>query len=163
MKVMTTNKGIEFIVDDDVYELIKDRTWRQGTHGYVYKEKTVKGRKIKEYLHKMLCPTEKGFLVDHRDGNILNNCRDNLRPATHYQNSANRKSLLGSSSQYLGVYKDIRKYGDKIYTYWTAKVKQHGKVLYKTTFKDEVEAAKAYDKAAKEIHGEFARLNFPTV
>ena len=94
------------------------------------------------------------LLVDHIDHNGLNNCRSNLRLSTMAQNVRNTISR-GGSSKYKGVHwcKRSKK--------WTGQICFNGKGHHLGGFRDEIEAAKAYDKRAKELHGEFACLNFP--
>jgi hypothetical protein len=89
------------------------------------------------------------------DGNKRNNCRNNLRVCTRQENSHNRAKRIGSSSRFKGVRHD--KDCDK----WRAGIWFHGQNLGLGTFDDEVEAARAYDRLAVEIFGEFAHLNFP--
>jgi hypothetical protein len=93
-------------------------------------------------------------VLDHIDRNRLNNVWSNLRQATAYQNSVNKTSKVNSSSNYLGVswHKDRQK--------WVAAIRSYGS-NYLGIFSSEIEAAKAYDAAARRLHGEFASLNFP--
>jgi hypothetical protein len=106
------------------------------------------------HMHRMIMDAPKGMLVDHRDRNGLNNTKRNLRLATHSQNCCNRIHPGNRSSQYRGVgrYKDKRKY--------RASICVKGKKTHLGYFESEEDAARAYDKAAKELHGEFAVLNF---
>jgi hypothetical protein len=92
-------------------------------------------------------------LVDHKDHDGLNNQRSNLRPATHAQNMANRRSVLGSSSTHKGVRwrRDRHK--------WRAEITVRGVTRNLGHFADEEEAALAYNAAALEAFGEFACLN----
>jgi hypothetical protein len=100
----------------------------------------------------MVARPRRGYIVDHKDGNGLNNCRDNLRVCTRRQNQANRRSRRGVS-RFVGVYP----HKDK----WIAEITSHGRHFYLGYFDDEVQAAKARDRKAWELHGEFAYLNFP--
>lgn len=110
------------------------------------------GRKRKQTLHSFLT----GFsLVDHRDGNGLNCVRLNMRPATKAENSFNRRKRAGTSSQYKGV---AQRCPGGV---WRAKICKSGKIQNLGSFSSEIEAALAYDIAAKSLFGEFARLNFP--
>ena len=90
--------------------------------------------------------------VDHKDLDGLNNRQDNLRNCTQEQNEYN-KGPRGRKSRFKGVYPR----GDK----WYAMIKHKGIVYYLGTFDDEVEAAKARDRKAYELEGEYAYLNFP--
>jgi hypothetical protein len=123
--------------------------WHCTSHGRAAKGKS-------EYMHKLI--GERMGLsgeIDHIDGNPLNNRRSNLRSCTRSQNEANapKHTSRGDTSKYKGVCKR----GDK----WIAQIKSNGKMRQIGRFSDEDEAAKAYDKAALETFGEFARLNFP--
>lgn len=93
-------------------------------------------------------------IVDHIDGDPTNNILSNLRECAHRQNMCNRKAARNSSSKYLGVSHDKR---DRI---WRAEIRKDGKSIKLGSFAYELSAARAYDAAAKSLHGEFARLNF---
>ena len=107
-------------------------------------------------LHQFILPLSEGMEVDHRNVNGLDNRKENLRPTTRAQNSINlKKTQRKTSSQYKGVS------WNKYYEKWKACIKKDDILYHIGYFYDEVDAAKAYDKKAKELHGEFARLNFP--
>ncbi|MGA1567624.1 MAG: AP2 domain-containing protein [Methylophilaceae bacterium] len=113
------------------------------------------GRKktTKLLLHRTILNPSKEKIIDHIDHNGLNNRRENLRICTVTQNAANQRKRKGSSN-FKGVYWNKR---DQV---WRAGIGYKGKDLHLGHFKDELEAAKAYDKAAKDLWGEFANLNF---
>ncbi len=107
------------------------------------------------YMHRQIMGSPKGLLVDHRNCDGLDNQRSNLRIATHCQNRCNAKlSKTGCSSQYRGVHwaKKAKR--------WRANIDSQGKRIDLGHFDSEIDAARAYDTAAKKYHGEFARLNF---
>ena len=91
--------------------------------------------------------------IDHIDGDPLNNLLSNLRTCTTSQNCRNSNRKKNSSSQYKGVnfFKRDKK--------WKAEIYVNGKNLFLGLFINEIDAAKAYDIAAKKYFGEFARLN----
>jgi hypothetical protein len=95
----------------------------------------------------------KGEIVDHINGDGLDNRRENLRLATYNQNTLNSKIQSRNTSGYRGV--SWRKCANK----WIAKIVVNGKNLYLGLFTDKHQAAVAYNKAALEHYGEFARLN----
>lgn len=111
------------------------------------------------YCHRVIFTLQTGLwplnCVDHIDQDKSNNRWNNLREATRTQNNANKPSQRGSSSSYLGV--SWHKASQK----WRAAIKNLGICQYLGIFTCEIEAAKAYDRAALQIHREFANLNFP--
>ena len=90
----------------------------------------------------------------HRNHNGLDDRRANLRICTYTQNAQNQLPAKNLSSKYKGVSRFRR---DKK---WQVSIKNNGKLIFLGHFNNEVEAAKAYDKAAKRIFGEFAFCNF---
>ena len=145
MKIITLTKGFETKVDDEDYMgLIKSR-WRviDTKSGLNY---AGKGSQT-ILMHRVIMNAPVVMQVDHIDGDGLNNQRNNLRIVTQSQNLYNSKKKCHSASKYKGVYKRGERY----------KAECLGK--YFGTFGTEIEAAKAYNKAAIEMMGEFARLN----
>lgn len=100
-----------------------------------------------------------GFMVDHKNGDRLDNRKSNLRVVTRWENNINRTSIRKpTSSKYKGVY--TTKKTINLHKPWRAVLK-HNKVLYFIGYySTEEEAAWMYDQYAMEIFGEFARLNF---
>jgi hypothetical protein len=94
-------------------------------------------------------------MVDHHDHNKLNNCRSNLHTCTRQENQRNVCKRAGSSSQFKGV-----GYSKKNHK-WSAELVVDGIKIWLGYFTDEIEAARAYDRKAVELFGEFANLNFP--
>lgn len=110
------------------------------------------------YLHKLILIAPKGHVIDHANGDTLDNRFSNLRIATTAQNNMNRcrsQTYKGKalSSKYKGVS------WDKSRNKWIVHVSVNNRQKYLGRFVDEIEAAKAYNKAAKQHYGEFARLN----
>lgn len=104
-------------------------------------------------MHRYLLDAPEGMQVDHINGDPLDNRRENLRLATPAQNQANRRKRSGGSSVYKGV--SWHKKGRA----WRATINLDRKQIHLGFFKDQTEAAKAYDAKAKELFGEFAYLN----
>lgn len=99
--------------------------------------------------------SESNGLVDHRNTDSLDNRRANLRLATHSQNSCNsRRDKSNTYSRYRGVSFSKRKQK------WFAAIRANGKKMWLGYFETEIDAARAYDAAAKKYHGEYATLNF---
>jgi len=108
------------------------------------------------HMHQIILEVPEGMVVDHINNDSMDNRSANLRAATKAQNSYNRKKISRPcSSKYKGVcwHKKSLK--------WQAEVMFEKKSIYLGYFKNEIDAAKAYDEAAKKYHGEFAYLNFP--
>lgn len=101
------------------------------------------------------CWPSEGFEIDHVNGDPADNRLANLRLATPTQNQHNAKSHRDSGCKYRGVV------WDKNNGKWKAASKIDGKIRHLGHFDDPEDAARAYDEAAKEHFGEFAKLNFP--
>ncbi len=129
---------------------------RDDKHGFKSK-KYARVRVGSDYvlLHTFLT----GFkMTDHKDGNGLNNCRENLRECDHQKNSANSSKVTEQRKgeiKYKGVYFSRGNSGN-----FCARIKFNQKKIWLGTFKDQESAARAYDKKARELFGEFAKLNF---
>lgn len=101
-------------------------------------------------LHRFILQPQKGFVVDHIDGDRLNNCRGNLRECTQSQNNANVRKY---KNKYKGVCFNKREQKFK------AQIMHEGKYHWLGYFETEEAAARAYNEKAKELFGEFAYLN----
>ncbi len=146
------SQGLFATVDSADYPEIRKHTWsasRVGTK--VYAVAWINGKLVA--MHRFLLRPRKGQVVDHIDGNGLNNCRCNLRVCTRAQNQVNRGPRRGGSSRFVGV----RRRGNR----WHAGITYRGRWHFLGTYADEVEAAKARDRKAVELHGPYAYLNFP--
>jgi len=99
--------------------------------------------------------TPKGMVVDHINHNGVDNRRVNMRNCTTMQNAWNSKPEKGATSPYKGVSwcKAMRQ--------WEVAITVKGKRRQIGFFEDEIEAAKAYDRAARQHFGQYAYLNFP--
>jgi hypothetical protein len=153
-------EGVWTVLDEQDYYRLGHFKWTViGDSGKFYAVRSVKVGQVKTKtlrLHREIMNPPKRRLVDHKNGDSLDNRRDNLRLATRAQNVHNRrKTKSKTSSRFIGVFYEKR------YHYWVAKIEHKGKVIWLGSFKSEVEAAKAYDRAALKLRGEFARLNFP--
>ena len=104
------------------------------------------------FMHRFILGCDKGEEADHWNHNTLDNRVNNLRKVSSSQNHANQRLSSLNTSGFKGVYWQSGK--------WVASIKINRRNKYLGRFLDAKEAAEAYDKAAKELFGEFAYLNF---
>ena len=147
--------GVSTSLDDEDYARAKDFRWHKTANGYVAGTVVEGGVRRRVYLHRWLLDAQPGQLVDHLDGNPLNNRRTNLRLATRSQNQANRRRNRTSRSRYKGV---TWHQGQQR---WMARLQVNGRRITIGYFADPLQAAYEYDAFARAYFGEYARLNFP--
>lgn len=141
------------MVDDSDYDYLSQFNWSLLKDGYTFYASRRCGKKRIKMHREILGLTDPKIMVDHKDRDGLNNQRGNLRVATHSGNNANRGSYKNSSSKYLGVS------WKRDSTAWEAGIKKGRKYKYLGHFKNEEDAALAYNEAAIKYHGDFANLN----
>lgn len=150
-------RGYFALVDDEDYADVSKHKWqaqpRATSPGQSYaKRGTATGGCI--MMHRQILNAPAGVLVDHVNGNTLDNRRRNLRLCTASENQRNRpKPKRKASSNYKGVSWHAAK------RKWLVTVGHLGKTNYLGYFQSESDAARAYNEAAKRLHGEFAYLN----
>jgi hypothetical protein len=150
------------IIDDNDFDLVMQFKWSLSKKGYAQarvpvclkKQYPVKGVQMQRLL--LWDKVNKGLIVDHINGDKLDNRKENLRLVTMSQSNMNRGLIhfdrrQSVFSKYKGVWWDRNK--------WRAAITVEGKKIYLGRFFNENEAALAYNKAALLYHGEFACLN----
>jgi len=159
MKRIPLTLGKFALVDDEDYGWLSQWKWHAlKARNTYYAQRSVplgNGKYKNLRMHREVVKTPQGLFTDHIDGDGLNNQKANLRFCTLQQNQFNRSPRKNCTSKFKGV---SWKKSDKK---WVAKINIDKKVTHIGFFTDEVEAAKAYDRMAREVYGEFARLNFP--
>jgi len=163
VKAIRLTQGKVALVDDEDFDAVSKFKWyAQREHKSTDlwyargKVRMPNGKSKLVLMHRFILGALHGQRTDHWDRNGLNNQRDNLRIATATQNGGNRKPNAGPnrSSRYKGVGNLYRGAHS-----WQAKIVVGGQQKYLGVFLTEEDAARAYNKAALDIFGEFARLN----
>jgi hypothetical protein len=158
-KRIPLTQGKFALVDDADFERVNQFKWcahRIGNTWYATRSKKSKGERWLVLMHRfILGVTDRKVKVDHRDRDGLNNCRHNLREATHAENMHNSRRRVNNTTGYKGVYLN-RRTGR-----YFAKLTVNRKQISSDGHKTPEDAARAYDKLAKKHHGEYAWLNFP--
>lgn len=161
-KRIPLTRGYFALVDEKDYQILSAFEWKTSTvkrkdgsiTAYAYRLGKPYFWKLGHhiiFMHQAVC----GYShPDHKDGDGLNNQSHNLRPATHSQNMMNRRKTYGAS-KFKGV--DWQNKRSK----WRARIRKDGKWYYLGLFKDEVDAATAYNFAAHDLFGEFSKFNVP--
>lgn len=162
MKKIILSNGDSVKIDDEDYNIVIGYKWHLKTSGknkYAYRNIEIdlgngKIKKTTQKIHRLILNlNDPKIMVDHINHDGLDNRRFNLRLVSASQNHMNRKKLEGTASKYKGVSYDKRR------NTWYAYIKINGKAKRIGTFIKEIDAAKAYNKKAKDMFGEYALLN----
>lgn len=151
-KEIPLSNGQFALVDDQDYVRLSQYKWTVNEAGYAQRRFTSDGKRNKVLMHREIICANKGDIVDHSNGDKLDNRSVNLRISTIKQNSQNMKPRSGSS-KYKGVYLENGK--------WRADTKIDKKTQHLGTYADERTAAAAYNSFAINEFGEYSRINCP--
>lgn len=148
-------KGRSFFtsVDDEDFEFLNRFDWwglRGRTNNTWYAWTNIEGKLV--LMHKLLMPGVP--YIDHKNNKGLDNQKSNLRPATCSQNGQNSRKQNKITTS---IYKGVCYVTDRCK--WRAKLNLEGKQYHLGFYDNQVDAAKAYNKKAKQLFGEFAKLN----
>lgn len=149
-KIYSSHNEIIKVSDEDYGRVSIFKWWEGGNRKYL--RGYVDGKRI--YLSRFIMNPENNEVVDHINGDIYDNRRDNLRVCSQSENTKNRSKNKNNTTGYKGVSLDKR------YGKYRAQIAINGKYTGIGYFTTGLEAAKRYDEYAKKYHGQFAKLNF---
>jgi hypothetical protein len=148
--------GYEAVIDADDAPLVMGFNWSarvDGENVYAHRTETVSSSSLQRrrvYLHRVIMGEPSGMQVDHIDCDGLNNRKENLRQATHQQNTHNARIAKHNTSGFKGVWRARNK--------WRAQIRDGGKKISLGCFDTPEEAHAAYRKASGDLHGSFGRV-----
>ena len=145
-------RGKVALIDDADYERISLMKWSCGTDGYARHGIFRKGVRVNMTMQQVLMGNRRFHRVDHINGDKLDNRRCNLRWATHTENQRNVKHHTDAKSPYKGIFKSPS-------GRWIGQIWVTNRYLRLGSYDTPEQAALAYNAAALEHFGEFARLN----
>lgn len=154
--VMFNISGYHVKLDREDLEKVVRKAWH--VRGSYFRH-TTKNGEPNITLHRYVIVAKKQQIVDHINGNTLDNRKKNLRFVTPQQSTWNRGPHKGI--KYKGIEKKLYK-GGKWTGRWIAKLRKNGKTYKSKSFPTMEQAARARDKLSRKHHGQYARLNFPT-
>lgn len=158
MKLIYIKPGFSVKVDDTDFNLLSQWKWHLTSKGYAARRIYIKGNGYKQktrivLMHREILSACVGTQVDHTNGDKLDNRRINIRLCSASQNQSNRGVQNNNTSGYKGVS------WHKQNGLWDVLIWVNKQRIRVGLFKDKLEAAMAYNRAAEQYHGEFARLN----
>ena len=158
-KEIHLTQGQVTTVDDWWYDELSQHKWQahydpKMRSFYAVRTSYIDGKKV-IIMHSVIAGTPKGMYTDHINHDTLDNREENLRVCTCSQNQMNSKTRENNTTGYRGAYKK------KNINRWYALIQVRKQPIYLGSYLTIEEAARAYDEAAKRLHGEYAKLNFP--
>jgi hypothetical protein len=152
-KEIDLTKGLKALVDDEDFERLSVYKWYAHS-GYAYRRVTTAPKKNKLIgMHRVIINANEGEYIDHIDGDKLNNQKNNLRLCSYAQNNYNQNLPKRNITGFKGItqHPDTKR--------WRATIMHNYKIKHLGYFKEKLDAVKAYDKAALELFGDFAKTN----
>lgn len=160
MKKIKLSTGQYTLVDNENFKELSKFAWGTVGKKYTYAGRGTRKNGVysKILMHRFLMNASKDQMVDHINGNTLDNRKSNLRICSRSKNLQNSKIRSDSNNKYKGVHKvRTKKDGTVVYS---ARIQiAPNERLYLGNFYNELEAAKAYNKAALKYFGEYANIN----
>lgn len=155
--IVPLTKGYEALIDASDADDVGRYNWSAGTfqNGAIYALRHDRSRGGNVLLHREIMGPLSNMVVDHIDGNTLDNRRSNLRCAEWWQNIVNQKKSSRNTSGYRGV--SLHQKSGR----WCAQIKRGDRRVHLGYFDEKDDAARAYDAKATELFGAYAHLNFP--
>lgn len=157
MKEIQLTQGKVALVDDEDFEYLNQWKWHaliSRNTFYAIRHLRIEKKIVKSILmHRFIMNTDKYLVVDHLNGNTLDNRKYNLRNCTHSENIRNQKLSIKNTSGYKGVSWSINK------KKWVVQIQCENKKIFIGYFINSIDAAIAFNEAAIKYHGEFANLN----
>lgn len=146
---ITLSDGKICLIDEEDLERIKKHSWCASSNGggRIYAQTRINTKTI--YMHRFILSAPKGTMIDHRNGNPLDNRKSNLRFCTKSENSLNSKQRVRRYSAYRGVTYDKER------NKWLAQLKVNSVKVLSKRFATELEAAQAYKDAVAQHCSEF--------
>lgn len=155
-RLVRLTRGMFAIVDEEDFERVNQYMWhvKRDKNNYYAVRSSSPTKNIESISLHNFIKNDRG-MVDHINGNGLDDRKINLRFCTNMENLQNSKPMRGKSSKYKGVSLFTR------YGKFAAQIRVNGVPMVIGYYDDETDAARAYDNKAKDVFKEFARLNFP--
>ena len=162
MKEIQLTKGFVALIDDEDFDRVSKYKWCACVSGSaVYALHSFKsdltGKRFVLSMHRFIMDNPDGLEVDHINHNGIDNRKENLRACTGSQNSMNSSIYKNNTTEYKGTSYNPKNNPSNPYS---AHIGYQGKLIHLGYYTTVQQAARAYDRKAKELFGEFAALNY---